>query len=160
MITATPPAKTRGLFFGDLKFVEALCKEMEDSQQDEQDVSTAATTEFPMASPMTDVGASRSQRRHERRKQKKREKKNEERQETSTPEPAGARTHAEFCIHDSDSDGWVSAESDEEKLKRAVMEDQQEDYSDALSVGDIQTIVEMQDRLDQILDLLEFYKSC
>ena len=40
------------------------------------------------------------------------------------------------------------------------MEDQQEDYSDALSVGDIQTIVEMQDRLDQILDLLEFYKSC
>ena len=141
MITATPPAKMRGLFRGDEW--DELCKVAADSYekfaevspQDEQDVSTVAPTEFSMASPMTEVVASRSQRRHERRKQKKREKKNEERQETSTPEPAGARTHAEFCIHGSDSDGWVSAESDEEKLKRAVVEDQQDTYSDALSVG-------------------------
>ena len=143
MITATPPAKMRGLFRGDAKFAEELCKIAadsyakfaEDSPQDEQDVSTVAPTEFSMASPTTDVEASRSQRRHERRKQKKREKKIGERQKTSTPEHTGAWTQVEFCIHDNDSEGWVSAESDEEKLKRAVVEDQQDKYSDALPVG-------------------------
>ena len=97
MITATPPAKMKGLFRGDAKFAEELCKIAadsyakfaEDSPQDEQDVSTVAPTEFSMASPTTDVEASRSQRRHERRKQKKREKKIGERQKTSTPEHTG-----------------------------------------------------------------------
>ena len=134
MITATPPAKMKGLFLGDAQFAAALRK-LEDSPSDEQDMSTVAPTEFSMTSPMTDVGAGRSQRRHERRKQKKREKENGEGKKTLPPEHKGARTHAEFCIHDNDSDGWVSAESDEEKLKRAVVEDQQDDYSDALSVG-------------------------
>ena len=53
----------------------------------------------------------------------------------STPEKHNVRTQVEFCIHDGDSDEWVSAASDEEKLKRAVTQDQQEEkYSDALSV--------------------------
>ena len=50
-----------------------------------------------------------------------------------TPEEHSVRTQAEFCIHDEDSDRWVSAESDE-KLQRAVTQDQQDEkYSDALS---------------------------
>ena len=56
-------------------------------------------------------------------------------EETPTPEKHSVRTQVEFCIHDGDSDEWVSAASDEEKLKRAVTQDQQEEkYSDALSV--------------------------
>ena len=51
----------------------------------------------------------------------------------SAPETHGVRTQVEFCIHDGDSDEWVSAASDEEKLKRAVTQDQQDEkYSDAL----------------------------
>ena len=49
-------------------------------------------------------------------------------------ETHGVRTQVEFCIHDRDSDEWVSVASDEEKLKRAVTQDQQDEkYSDALS---------------------------
>ena len=146
MITATPPAKMRGLFRGDAKFAEELCKIAadtyakfaEDSPCDEQDVSTMAS----MASPTTDeVVESRSQRRHQKRKQKKRDQgsgdkaKMQFEEEAAAPETHGVRTQVEFCIHDGDSDEWVSAASDEEKLKRAVTQDQQDEkYSDALSM--------------------------
>ena len=125
MITATPPSKMNRLFLGNAQFAAALRK-FEDSPCDEQDVSTMAPTEPSMASPTTDeVVESRSQRRHQKRKQKKRDQgsgdkaKMQFEEQASAPETHGVRTQFEFCIHDGDSDEWVSAASDEEKLKRA-----------------------------------------